>query len=1127
MEAPTRVLIVEDLSPDAALAEREIKKSLKLCVFECVDTRKDFLKALAEFRPDIVVTDYRMPQFDGLTALKLSLEREPLTPVIILTSAINEDTAVQCMKTGAADYVIKEHIKRLGQAVVRALEEKKVRIARVHAEQELRVRDFAIKSSISAIGLADLDGRITYVNDAFRRMWKYQGDDKIIGRQISEFALLPQVAFDLIRSLQTGDGYIGEAKALCADGSAFDAQVSASMVENQEGRPICMMASFVDVSERRRAEERQSTILQTIPLVLYTAETPSPFDATWMTENVVRVTGIPSAAFVQQPGLWSQRIHPGDKERVEKAFSEILSGRQMEVEYRWKCSDDTYRWFLDRATSLHQTQDGKIEYSGIWLDITERKKAEQQIEAWHGRYELVAAAGRMLFYDCCAADDTIHWSESIKEVLGFSLAEMSGGFGKWLELIHPEDKDETVRLFDLAERDLSTFDAVYRFRSKAGQYVVMHDRGYPVKDEGTGKIRFVGVMEDITRRKQMESTLHLTQFSVDRASVGIIRTGADARILAANDMACKSLGYSREEIRALTVPDIDPDFSITRWLSHREELKKRGSLTIESVHRRKDGTTFPVEITSNYIEYEGEGFTFSFVHDITARQQDKERIEEQARLLDVARDAIIVRDMSDKLVYLNRAAQDLYGWTFDEARMIPSHELMVESDRAAFLQQQAAFMEGGEWEGELRQKTKGGKELIIQTRRTLVRDKQGRPSAQLIINRDVTEQRKLEAQFRRAQRMESLGTLAGGIAHDLNNVLAPITMSLALLDRRVTDPDLKRYIATLESSAERGSDIVKQVLLFARGSEKDFAPQQLRYIVRETATIIQETFPRNIELQTDVSKDLTFVLGDATQLHQVLMNLCVNARDAMPEGGRLTIAASNVTLSGDDAKMQMGGHPGNYVVVSVSDTGTGILKEIQERIFEPFFTTKDLGKGTGLGLSTVYAIVKDHKGFINFYSEVEKGAAFKVYLPAIQHQEATQPTVRPLNTPSGHGELILVVDDEQAGLEITREILEARGYRVLTAANGAEGISAFAAAPKGSVQLVLTDVNMPGMDGPTAVEAIRRLDPDVRVIISSGLVADLEAANKKELRIQGYLMKPFTSERMLTTIYEVLNEGRQ
>ncbi|HTY57848.1 MAG TPA: PAS domain S-box protein [Bacteroidota bacterium] len=571
-------------------------------------------------------------------------------------------------------------------------------------------------------------------------------------------------------------------------------------------------------------------------------------------------------------------------------------------------------------------------------------------------------------------------------------------------------------------------------------------------------------------------------------------------------------------------PPLQPDGRASREkaIEILEDVSKGTPRRFAWTHRRKDGSLFDADVSLSSVTSGTEVFLQALVRDVSERNRAEERIEEQARLLDVARDAIIVRDMNDTLVYFNRAAQELYGWTLEEARSIPADQLVTDGCRDKFHRGKKAFLEKGEWNGELRQKTKEGKELFIQTHWTLVRDKRGKPSARLIINRDITEKRLLEAQFRRAQRLESLGTLAGGIAHDLNNVLAPITMSLEMLDRKVKDPALKRYIASLESSARRGSDIVKQVLLFARGSEKEFAPQQLRYLIREIASIIHETFPRNIELRSDVAKDLTFVDGDATQLHQVLMNLCVNARDAMPDGGQLTVAASNLRLSETDAKALLGGRPGEYVMLSISDTGTGIAREIQERVFEPFFTTKAPGKGTGLGLSTVYAIVKDHNGFINLYSEPGQGTCFTIYLPAVQHREEAGSAKRTAAAPPGDGEIILLVDDEQAVIEIARELLEVHGYKVLTATNGSDAVSVFRATPRGLIRLVLTDLNMPGMGALAAIEEIRSVDQDIDVVVASGVIQDLNPGNTMDLNIQGYLMKPYTGERMLSMIHEIL-----
>lgn len=505
-------------------------------------------------------------------------------------------------------------------------------------------------------------------------------------------------------------------------------------------------------------------------------------------------------------------------------------------------------------------------------------------------------------------------------------------------------------------------------------------------------------------------------------------------------------------------------------------------------------------------------------------QHASEKIAEQARLLDIAHDAILVRDMNDKLLYFNKAAERLYGWTFEEMQTLDAKMYIYEKDFKILEEGKRRSIETGEWEGEIHQIARDGRQLSILTRWSLVRDAAGNPTARLIINRNVTEQRILEAQLRRTQRLESLGTLASGIAHDLNNVLAPILMATDIMENQIAEPQMKKMIRSLRSSAMRGSDIVKQVLAFARGSEKEFSPQQLRYVVSEIETMIKETFPKNITLKVSLAKEIHPVLGDATQLSQILMNLCVNARDAMPNGGQLTISCSNIAIDTTYARMRAGARPGDYIVLGVTDTGSGIPKEIQEKVFEPFFTTKETGKGTGLGLSTVFTIVKDHKGFIDLYSEVGKGSTFKVYLPAIKYEEPAAVMKRKIVLPSGNGEVILIVDDELTVLQITKETLESYGYKALIAADGAEALSAFSGAGNGAITLLLIDVNMPVMDGPTCIAAVRKIDPSIRVILSSGVPGEIDSVKVSNLHIDGYITKPYTAEKMLTTIQQVLRQ---
>lgn len=387
---------------------------------------------------------------------------------------------------------------------------------------------------------------------------------------------------------------------------------------------------------------------------------------------------------------------------------------------------------------------------------------------------------------------------------------------------------------------------------------------------------------------------------------------------------------------------------------------------------------------------------------------------------------------------------------------------------------------------------------------------------------DITEQKRLEQQFLRVQRMESVGTLAGGIAHDLNNVLTPILMSTELLRLSDAAADRLDLIEGIEKAAKRGADMVRQVLTFARGAEGRRVHVPLDLLMNEVEKIARETFPRNITVRADIPREVTPVLGDATQLHQVLINLCVNARDAMPQGGDLTLTLSELVLDEQYAGMNAEAKPGAYVVIQVEDTGTGMSPSVLERIFEPFFTTKELGKGTGLGLSTSVAIIKSHTGFIRAYSEPGRGSRFRVYLPAAADagSAVSEPAVNAV--PRGDGELILVVDDEAAVRTITGHTLETFGYRVVTAGDGAEGVAVFAAR-RGDIRLVLTDMMMPVMDGTALIEVVTRMDPNARIIAASGLHTHGKALRAPESSVRKFLSKPYTAERLLSAVREVLD----
>ena len=363
------------------------------------------------------------------------------------------------------------------------------------------------------------------------------------------------------------------------------------------------------------------------------------------------------------------------------------------------------------------------------------------------------------------------------------------------------------------------------------------------------------------------------------------------------------------------------------------------------------------------------------------RRRMEQRLREQAELLDLARDAICLNDMEQNILYWNRSAERLYGWSSREAQGKNANLLLFQDDLSGPSDALRSLIRNGEWMGELHQVTKHNKRIVVESRWTLLRDAQHRPQSILVINTDITERKQIEANFLRTQRMEGIGALAGGIAHDLNNALTPISVGIDLIRADLADKESKKHLEMMSASMRRAVDMVRHILNFSRGVGGSHEPLRLKPLLEEMANFAAKTFPRSIRIDTDIAEELPAVTGNSTQLHQVLLNLCVNARDAMPNGGQLGIEACEVELSADDLPKNSGLAPGKYLRVKVSNTGHGIPPEIRQKIFEPFFTTKEIGKGTGLGLSTAMGIVKTHNGFMDLETESGKGTAFKVYLP--------------------------------------------------------------------------------------------------------------------------------------------------
>ncbi len=830
-----------------------------------------------------------------------------------------------------------------------------------------------------------------------------------------------------------------------------------------------------------------------------------------------------------------ERAGPPDAEEALACLAGIravLAGERAEFSVEYAChGPGDERWF--RLLAVPLGADRSAGAVVLHVDVTERRRAQRALRESDQSYRLLFTSNPvpMWVYDqetllFLATNETAvrHYGYTADEFLAMRITELRP----------PEDVPALLdELGRIATEGAPERVGAWRHRLKDGRVIDVSVRSTPLVFEGR-PARLV-LATDVTERRRAHEALRVSEERFRMLSQAthdaIWDWDLETDALWWNDGVEHLFGYEVDELEPTSASRtrlIHPE-DAARVTGDLDRAIKAGEVQWSAEYRfaRKDGS-YAYVLDRSYLIRDAQGEAVRMIGgmtDLTARKEAEQRLAQQAALIDAASDAIMVRGLDRRIQFWSRGAEALYGWSRGEAVGRDVTELLV-ADPDQLARAELAVLEGSSWSGELQLRAKDGDVLTVLARWTLMCDAAGTPEALLVIDTDITERRRLELQFLRAQRLESLGTLAAGIAHDLNNVLTPITMSLELLAEAVPTQDGRALVEVLRASAQRGAALVEQVLGFARGAEARRARLQPLALAREVQRIVEETFPRSIAFELTASAAPWPIEADATQLHQVLLNLCVNARDAMPAGGSLTVAIENFVVDEVYAGLNVGARAGPYVVIRVEDTGCGIPPERQERIFEPFFTTKEPGHGTGLGLSTCFSIVQAHGGFMHVYSEVGKGTKFKVFLPASASSEAqASATVEQSRLPRGHGELILIVEDEAEVREVASKALERFGYRVLLAAHGAEAVALYAE-HRGEIAAVLTDMNMPIMDGPATIVALKSLDPSVLVIGSSGLRANGKVAKAIGAGVEHFVPKPYTASALLETLHEVLSPRR-
>ena len=630
---------------------------------------------------------------------------------------------------------------------------------------------------------------------------------------------------------------------------------------------------------------------------------------------------------------------------------------------------------------------------------------------------------------------------------------------------------------------------------------------------------------DISEQKQAEANLRQNErkfrsiFNGAFGFVGLLTI--DGIVLEANRTTIAAMGA----VNIIGQPLVD-----TVWWNHSPMLQLKLQAAIqraaageqvrfESNHNLADGSHIIVDFSISPI-FDQNGKVVMLIpegRDITELKAGEQQIREQIAMLDVATDGIIVCDLGDFTIkFWNTGAETIYGWTAAEVIGLKTTiEIFQEDPDQVDSAPLELLLQRGVWQGELRKFTKTGREVIVESRCSLVRDAAGNPKSILSVETDITAKKLLEQQFFRVQRLESLGTLASGIAHDLNNILTPILGAAQLLP--LTLPKLdernKRLLNMLVDSSKRGSSLVKQILTFAKGLDSKPTTLQVRHILAEIISVARQTFPKSIDINLDLdSEDLWMVCVDATQIHQVLMNLFVNARDAMPDGGVITATARNQILDQDYTQTHPNVSAGAYIAITIEDTGIGMDQETLDRIFDSFFTTK--ASGTGLGLSTVMGIVKAHGGSIDVQSELGVGSSFKIYLPAVRTRGEDQSDSIP-ELFDGRGQLVLVVDDEMAIREITRDSLEVYNYHTMLASDGVEALALYAQNWQ-RIAVVMVDMMMPHLDTPSVIQALQQINPAVKIIAMSG--STLNEGIVEQYQLKAFLTKPFTTAEMMQAL---------
>lgn len=850
-----------------------------------------------------------------------------------------------------------------------------------------------------------------------------------------------------------------------------------------------------------------------------------------------RMLGYVEGEFRRGREEWQSRVHPDDLPNVSRELERCFRGKEnvYRSEHRLRRKDGTWAWVLDRGVVIERDGAGNPRRMiGTHFDITPRKRLEEQLAAQAAHYQALFEQNPhpMWIYD----------RESLRIIAVNDFAIRDYGYSREeflaktiLDLRPPDDVPA------LRENLATTTKAVqksgpWRHRHANGEVILVEIMSHAI--EWHGRPARVVVAHDVTAQRQalraIEESEQKFRAIFERANDAILTADERYRITSANPRALELLGLSADELCGRRIPDFFPERQPDgeRSIEKARQVLARVWLDrvppLEWTLQRADGTHVDAEVAVSGLSHEGHRSLVVVARDITERKRATRELQLLHAALQATPEGVIVTDAKGRIEWANAAFTRMTGYTLAEVQGGTPRVLRSgQHDEAFYRELWTTIARGEDWAGDLQNRRKDGTLYYEHMTIAPVHNSAGEITNFVAVKEDITNERRLEQQAARSQRLESVGMLASGIAHDLNNVLTPIMLAVELLRTEGLSATAASRLDLVGQAAQRGAGIVKQVLTFARGVEGERTIVQPRYLLKEMAQLAEETFPRSIEIEVENGRDVPTIRGDITQLHQVLLNLAVNARDAMPRGGRLTLGVHGVTVDAERARALAPFAPGRYVEITVSDTGTGMTEEVLEHMFEPFFTTKPRGKGTGLGLSTVYGIVRSHGGKVEVDTALGRGTTFRILLPeVIEKSEPRAPVAAASRVLEGGGRRVLVVDDEEPIRVVLTQMLRRHGFDPVPASDGVEALRIFGQRPT-AFHAAIVDLMMPRMHGTEVIRELRTLLPALRIVYSSGFAGGDEMTEAMvELaadQANAFLPKPFLEDELLAALREAEN----